>query len=251
MAVRLEQGTGDGTRGVSMRLNLPEIARSLQRVENEWPAIDAALRRSGIGRKDPFTAMLRENMLSAYAYLDHLLAESIEPFCDAEIGHMLTLNERVHYGNDRRLITEFARAIEASAKKFYANIEAVQVWHARHARQGDHPNKLAAEAYVSIVGQPQVFIEGNHRTGSLIASWINLHAGYPPFVLSVDNALAYFSSSAEIKQFADRSTWRGRRRLAQYRKSFRTCWEQLVDPKYVLPGPYPGIDSRGLAGSPG
>jgi hypothetical protein len=52
-----------------------------------------------------------------------------------------------------------------------------------HTRRGDHPYKLAAEAYLSIVGQPQLFTEGNHRTGSLIASWINLHAGYPPFVL--------------------------------------------------------------------
>jgi hypothetical protein len=211
-----------------------EIARSLQRVEDEWPSIDAELRRSGIGRKDPFTAMLRENMLSAYAYLDRLLAESIEPFCDREIGHLLALNERVHYGGDRRLMKEFARAIEASANKFYANIDAVQTWHETHAGRGDHPYKLAAEAYVSIVGQPQMFIEGNHRTGSLIASWINLHAGYPPFVLSVDNALAYFAPSAEIKQFANKSTWRGRKHLANYRKSFRTCWEQLVDPKYVL-----------------
>jgi hypothetical protein len=219
---------------VSIRLNLPEIARSLQRVENEWPRIDAELRRSGVGRKDPFTAVLRENMLSAYGYLDRLLAESIEPLCERQIGHLLALNGRVHYGGDRRLMKEFAGAIEASARKFYANIEAVHAWHATHAGRGDHPYKLAAEAYVSIVGQPQVFIEGNHRTGSLIASWINLHAGYPPFVLSVDNALAYFSHSAEIKQFADKSTWRGRRRVAKYRKLFRPCWEQLVDPKYVL-----------------
>jgi hypothetical protein len=220
---------------VSVRLNLVEIAHSLQKVENEWPSIDAELRRSGIGRKDPFTAALRENMLSAYAYLDDLLAESIEPFCDREIARLLRLNERVHYGNDRRLRKEFTSAIAANAEKFYTNIEPIHTWHRKHAGRGDHPYKLAAEAYVSIVGQPQVFIEGNHRTGSLIASWINLHSGYPPFVLSVDNALAYFASSAEIKQLADKSTWRGRRRLPKYRKLFRTCWEQLVDPKYMLP----------------
>jgi hypothetical protein len=219
---------------VSVRLNLVEIAHSLQRVENEWPAIDAALHRSGIGRKDPFTAVLRQNVLNAYAYLDDLLAASIEPLCDGAIEHLLTLNERVHYGNDRRLRTEFAPAIEANAERFYTKIEAVHAWHQTHARRGEHPYKLAAEAYVSIVGQPQLFMEGNHRTGSLIANWINLFAGYPPFVLSVDNALAYFAASAEIKQFADKSTWLGRRRLPEYRKSFRTFWEQLVEAKYVL-----------------
>jgi hypothetical protein len=81
-----------------------------------------------------------------------------------------------------------------------------------------------------------LFIECNHRTGSLIACWINLHAGYPPFVLSVDNALAYFAASAEIKQLADKSTWRGRRHIPGYRKSFRAFWEQMVNPRYVLPG---------------
>jgi hypothetical protein len=221
---------------VSVRLNLVEIAHSLQKVADEWPSIDAALRTSVIGRKDPFTAVLRENMLSAYAYLDGLLADSIEPFCRGEIEHLLTLNERVHYGDNEQLRKEFAPAIEANAEKFYTSIEAVHALHETHSAHGDHPCKLAAEAYVSIVGQPQVFMEGNHRTGSLISSWINLHAGYPPFVLSVDNALAYFASSADIKQFADKSSWRGRRRLPTYRNSFRTCWEQLVDPKYLLPG---------------
>jgi hypothetical protein len=222
---------------VSVRLNLVEIGHSLQQVEYEWPSIDAELRSSGIGRKDPFTAALRENMLSAYAYLDELLAQSIEPLRDdAGIEHLLRLNERVHYGVDRRLRTEFAAAIEANAEKVFTNVEPVHAWHQTHARRGDHPFKLAAESYVSIVGQPQLFIEGNHRTGSLIASWINLHAGYPPFVLSVDNALAYFAASAEIKRCADKSTWRGRRRIPAYRKSFRAFWEQLVSPRYVLPG---------------
>ena len=76
-------------------------------------------------------------------------------------------------------------------------------------------------------------MEGNHRTGSLIASWINLYAGYPPFVLSVDNAVEYFAPSAAIKQFADKSTWRGRRQLPKYRKSFRAFWEGHVDARYV------------------
>jgi hypothetical protein len=74
----------------------------------------------------------------------------------------------------------------------------------------------------------------DHRTGSLIASWINPYAGLPPFVLSVDNALTYFTLSAEIKQFADRSSWHGRRRIPKYSKSFRVFWERLVELKYLL-----------------
>ena len=114
---------------------------------------------------------------------------------------MLTLNDRVHYGTDTPLMAEFSTAIESNVEKFNAQIDPIANWYWRHAGQGDHPYKLAAETYVSIVGEPQLFIEGNHRTGSLIANWINLHAGYPPFVLTVDNAIDYFAPSAAIKQF--------------------------------------------------
>ena len=222
-----------GPDAVTCRLELSEIDGALVQVELAWSRIDAELRRLKIGRKDPFTAFLRSNMLTAYAYLDGLLAENVAPFSPAGFDHMLVLNNRVHYGTNAELMTEFERAIESNAEKFNTLIDAIAAWYWKHASQGDHPHKLAAETYVSIVGQPQLFIEGNHRTGSLIASWINLYAGYPPFVLSVQNAVGYFAPSEAIKQFADRSTWRGRRRLPKYRKSFRTFWEQHLEEKYV------------------
>ena len=216
------------------RLDLFRIGEALLDVERDWPRIDAELVRLKIGRKDPFTAFIRGNMLSAYTYLDLLVATRIEPLSDESLHHLLVLNHRVHYGVDQTLMAQHMPAIVATTEKFNVNIEPIVNWHHRHAAQGDHPSKLAAETYVSIVGQPQLFIEGNHRTGALIASWINLHAGLPPFVLSVENALAYFAPSAEIKQFADRSTWRGRRHLPKYRKSFRVFWEHHVETKYVL-----------------
>jgi hypothetical protein len=67
----------------------------------------------------------------------------------------------------------------------------------------------------------------------LIANWINLAAGLPPFVLSVENAISYFAPSTVIKQFVSRSTWRGRSRLPKYRKSFRAFWQQQVEFKYL------------------
>jgi len=219
---------------VGTRLDLHRISNALVQVERDWPRIDAELVRWKIRRKDPFTAFLRDNMLSAYTYLDWLVAVDIEPFSDASLEHLLVLNQRVHYGVDEELMAQHHSALVATTDKFNAHIEPIVEWYQRHAARGDHPYKLAAETYVSIVGQPQLFIEGNHRTGALIASWINLNAGLPPFVLSVENALAYFAPSAEIKRFADKSTWRGRRRLPKYRKSFREFWEQHVDRKYVL-----------------
>jgi hypothetical protein len=216
------------------RLNLSAISQALIAVERDWPRIQAELVRLKIGRKDPFKGFMRANMLSAYAYLDQLLEEGIAPLSDASLEHLLEVNQRVHYGTDSGLCAQYQAAIIATEEKFNGNIEPILDWYDRHARHGDNPYKLATETYVSIVGQPQLFVEGNHRTGALIASWINLYVGLPPFVLSVDNTLAYFAPSAEIKQFADRSTWRGRRRIPKFRKSFRVFWKHLVERKYLL-----------------
>jgi hypothetical protein len=148
---------------------------------------------------------------------------------------MLELNNRVHYGTDTALRAEFAKAIAANNEKFSQNVGPIVGWCEKHIARGDSAYKLAAEVYVSILGRPQLFVEGNHRTGSLIASWINLGADCPPFVLSIDNADAYFAPSAEIKHFADRSTWRGRARLPKYRKVFSEFWRQHVEERYLLP----------------
>ncbi|BCL83850.1 hypothetical protein ccbrp13_63150 [Ktedonobacteria bacterium brp13] len=172
--------------------------------------------------------------MSAYSYLDTLLSQQIPPFSSISIEHMLRLNERVHYGIDQHLLTEYATAREATAEKFYQHIEPLQQWYERHTKRDDHPLKLAAEIYVSILGYPQLYIEGNHRTGSLIANWITVYHGFPPFVLSRDNAIAYFVPSAEIKSFVDKSIWRGGTRLPKYRKSFLTFWEHHIDSRYLL-----------------
>ena len=216
------------------RLDLEAIDASLKTVEMHWSQIDDELDLRGIGRKDtPFTALIRLRMMSAFQYLDTLLAQQIPPFSRESIEHMLVLNERVHYGTDQQLMAEYAKAMQATAEKFYQHIGPIQQWYEQHTKRGNHPLKLAAEIYVSILGYPQLYIEGNHRTGSLIANWITVYHGFPPFILSVENAIAYFAPSAEIKRFVNKSTWRGQAQLPKYRKSFLIFWESHIDSHYL------------------
>ena len=49
------------------------------------------------------------------------------------------------------------------------------------------------------LSRPQLFIEGNHRTGALAMSYVRLRDGHPPFVLTPENAAAYFEISAPIR----------------------------------------------------
>ena len=218
-----------------LRLNLAKVDQSLVNVEKNWKKIDDELDFRKIGRKDtPFNAGVREKMMCAYGLLDDLLAKGVEPFSIESLEDMCELNNLVHYGLDSRLRQEYAKAIRANEEKYYRNIDPIIHWYENHMKRGPHPLKVASEVYVAILGHPQLFIEGNHRAGSLIASWINMYYGYPPFVLSEKNAIPYFKPSADIKKFADKSTWRGRSRLPKYRKSFKEFWEKYLEWKYVL-----------------
>jgi hypothetical protein len=217
-----------------LRPDLSKIDASYRRVQKDWNLIDDQLDQLKIGRKDTrFDKVIRGRMMSAYGFLDHVLKLRVEPFSMDSLSFMLELNHRVHYGTDSELRAEYSTAIHCAERKFHRNVLVLLKWHDKHLAKGDHPLKVAAEMYVGIIGQPQLYIEGNHRTGSLIASWINLFHGYPPFVLSPDNAISYFAPSSEIKAFADKTTWRGMSKLPKYKKSFRTLWERLIDPDYI------------------
>ena len=218
-----------------LRLNLEKVEQSLTSVEKNWEKIDAELDSRKIGRKDtPFNADIKAKMMSAYGFLDVLLSEGIEPFSKDSLDDLCELNNLVHYGLDTRLRQEYKKPIEANAKKYYRNIDPIISWYENHMKREPHPLKVASEVYVAILGYPQLFIEGNHRTGSVISSWINMYYGYPPFILNVKNAIPYFGPSADIKKFADKSTWRGRSRLPKYRKSFKEFWEKYIDWNYVI-----------------
>jgi hypothetical protein len=223
------------------RLHLEQIASSLKTVETHWTEIDDELDRRGIGRKDtPFDAVVKTRMASAYSYLDDLLRERIPPFSTESIEPMLLLNQRVHYGTDHRLLSEYRKALEATADQFYRSIGSIQERYERHKKRGKHPLELAAEIYVCILGYPQLYVEGNHRTGSLITNWISVYHGFAPFVLSADNALAYFAPSMEIKSSVDKTTWRGLARLPKYGKSFLQFWEKHIDNRYLMGAPGDG-----------
>jgi len=56
-----------------------------------------------------------------------------------------------------------------------------------------------------MLSRPQLFIEGNHRTGALLMSYLLLRDGQPPFVLAPTDALVYFARSAAIRDVDKRS----------------------------------------------
>jgi hypothetical protein len=212
-----------------LRLRLGRIEDELRDVQRHFPAINAVLNL----HRDDFNDTVRQNMLTAYEFLDAVVAEDLDLFSDAGLEALLQLNHLVLLGRgyDPRA---FGRHISVTRRQFFDNfrqyVKPIRRWYRKH--EMENPYKVASQVYVGVLSQPQLFQEGNHRTGSLMASGILLQNGCPPFVLTRRNAVAYFNPSSEIK-FTDKRTIRGKLRLPKYRREFREFLQQNVNQAYV------------------
>ena len=92
--------------------------------------------------------------------------------------------------------------LEATEARFYeepgAGIGDVMNWYSLH--RGKDLWRRAAGVYNRILSDPQLFIEGNHRTGALVMSYLLTRAGQPPFVLTRKNAKGFFDPSSVVKK---------------------------------------------------
>jgi prophage maintenance system killer protein len=170
-------------------------------------------------------------MVAGYKFVDNLVATDISLFSDLGLQYMLELNHIVLCGRDPRVRLEYTQHITETRRRFYQYIQPIKRWYKKH--KNESTLKVASEVYVGILSRPQLYIEGNHRTGSLIATYLLLTRGSPPFVLNVDNAVAYFQPSSQIK-FSDKTSFKGKLRLPKYEKAFKAFLEENLSEDFLL-----------------
>ena len=146
-------------------------------------------------------------MLAAYAYMGPLVSERIDPLAMGQVKHLLELNGLVLCGTDPTRRARYKAHLEATERRFYEEHDAGigDVVETMLLDTGQDPWERAALAYMCVLAQPQLFIEGNHRTGALIMGCVLLQGGQPPFVLSAANAGAYFAASANFRALTKHS----------------------------------------------
>ena len=220
---------------MAYRPDLKEIEKSYAKVLANWKNIDDQLDQLKVGRKDtPFDQKLMENMLVAWEYLDYFIKNKDYSLLSIEGGpDMLEINHRVHYGLDYRQRDEYKKALDATTEKFSKHIGPIRKYYKKNIKSKTSVNQIASGVYVAILGQPQLYIEGNHRSGSIVASWVNLVHNKPPFILSTDNAIAFFKPAQEIKKFNKRSMWRSLTKLPKYKSDFKKFWIKYCDMRFV------------------
>jgi hypothetical protein len=217
------------------RPDLKKIAESYATVLKDWKKLDDELDLQKIGRKDtPFDKTVMENMLTAWEYMDYFIRKKDYDLLSPRGGpDMLEINHRIHYGLNKILREEYQKAIDATTEKFSSQVGPIRNFYRKNKSSHTSTNKVAAEIYIAILGMPQLYFEGNHRSGSIVASWVNLVNKKPPFVLTVDNAMAFFKPAQEIKKFNKNSVWRSLTKLPKYKKDFKSFWKNYCDMQFV------------------
>lgn len=180
------------------QLDLQSIEASLREVQREFPLINQELNFS----REPMDDEVVDNVLAGYAFINQLLKADIDLFALGSSSHLLELNTRVLCGTSEQKRLEYHKHIAANSRYFYERTDGGIIdLHEWYTLQKNEPVWLrAASMYIRILSEPQVFIEGNDRTGALVMCYILVKAGQPPFVLTLKNAVAYFQASAQIKK---------------------------------------------------
>jgi len=181
----------------SSLIDIKKVKNSLRSVQKEFGRINQQLDM----RREPMRDDIVTNIVAGYEYVNTLLAQDVDLLQPRGFHHFLELNHIVLCGITPEKRRDYQQHIKSTTDRFYQQhefcITNLRQWAEKH--QDDSPWKQAAGAYILQVSWPQLFAEGNHRTGALLMSTILVRMGKPPFVLSVENAKGYFDPSSLAK----------------------------------------------------
>lgn len=226
-------------------LNLPAIEAALRDLQRVFPQINKEL----FDRRDPLDDEVLENMLEGYAAVDRLIDAQVDIFAMGHFHHWLELNAIVLCGVDPAVRARHHRLIEATAVRFYeepgGGIRDVIDWYRLHS--GRNVWRRATGVFISLLSDPQLFIEGNHRTGALVMSYLLAREGRPPFVLTAKNAREFFNPASVIKKTKKRSMSM-RLKMPGLGRAFADYLEHQANPAFLL-RPIPDSKSCVKAGA--
>lgn len=209
-------------------LNIREIEKSLKAFEEHFPKLNQNLT---VARED-FTTHSRENILSAYNYMNELLRQGVDIFDRGGLHSMLELNHLVLCGDNHKKRLEYHEYIMETRARFQMRMPKILKIYQEKLKKLT-PAELASHVYTRSLSQPQLFIEGNHRTGNVIINFLLISAGAPIFIIDPDNAHDYLELSADIKFTNKEDLGADIIHFKKYRKDLVKLLEKYTDEKYI------------------
>lgn len=140
-------------------------------------------------------------IVQAYSMVDHYLAAGLPLLSLGQSREVLAINHCVLFGQENVGSLDFHKALKASERHFYgvagSGIGDMVDWYSRRREQPVW--QLAAGVYLQTVGPPQLFLEGNHRTGVILANYVLGRANQAPLVIDHSLAPAWFEMTEAIR----------------------------------------------------
>ena len=186
-------------------------------------------------RRESLDPDIVANMMAGYQFVDSLLAQRVDLLAMGNLKLFLEINALVLFGSDVAVRAGAAFQLAATEQRFYeqegGGIRDVVEWYDLH--RANSVWRRAAGVYISILSEPQLFIEGNHRTGALVMSYILAREGRPPFVLTAENAKAYLDPSTLITETRKHSLV-ALFRIPKIKRYFAQFLKEQADRKYLI-----------------
>lgn len=219
------------TKVYSLQLNLETIETSLRALQRTFPMANGRV----ASRRDAMTDEVVANLMAGYRFVDQVVANRIDLFALGNSKHLLEINSLVLCGTDSKARTDYAKHLKASEEYFYetrlGGIGETVDWLARHRHESLWHR--AAGIYLRILSPPELFIEGNHRTGALVVSYMLLREGKPPFVLTNENMSSYMDFSTTFEKIK-KGSLAMMFRQPRIKQSFAKFLRHEADPRYLL-----------------
>lgn len=178
-----------------VRLDIDAIKSCLLDTQKNFDHINTTLK---VRRKPPSNEVIN-NLLMGYRKIDEHIANDIDLFAMGNSQLILELNHIVLQQSSSSFEDNSPAQFKTASEHFYQSQEGGigQLMEWLSLNEGRNIWKKTAGIFTHLLSQPQLFIEGNHRTGSLIMSYLLMRSGHSPFVLSYENAKHFFEP-AEI-----------------------------------------------------
>ena len=216
------------TCAVGKQFNLSAIEDALRAFQAAFPSINEHL----LVKREDVTDTMVERILEAYAFLNELLMKDMDLFTPAGLHSLLEMNHIVLCGADAGKRMEYYHHLQATRSRFMKRIRPIREWVLEH-RDSANPRKLAAGFYSRNLSQPQLFIEGNHRTGNILFNYLMVSRGGAPYIVTPETALLYLNISGDIK-FTDKGkTLENGLRMPGHRKRFMAMLAEHTDSRFL------------------
>ncbi|NCN04722.1 MAG: hypothetical protein GW949_03735 [Spirochaetales bacterium] len=178
--------------------NIQTIEKALGGFLESFPQINDTLAM----RREDFTPIMINNILEAYTFLNDLLKQKMDLFTPAGLHALLEMNHLVLCGSDQETRSQYYHHLQETRKSFVKKIKPIKDW-VLEKKESTEPYKLATGFYSRMLSQPQLFLEGNHRTGNILLNYLLISKGAAPYIASAADAKLYLDISGDIK-FTDK-----------------------------------------------